>query len=94
MFQPHTKKNTFYRWANALALITIVYNLIEGVISVFFGYEDGTVALFGFGVDSFVEVISGLGIWHMIRSMKQNSSENHDNFERTALKVTGTAFIS
>jgi len=88
----NTQKETFYRWANALALITVFYNLIEGVVSVFFGYEDGTIALFGFGIDSFVEVISGLGIWHMIYRMRQNSSEDHDAFEKTALKVTGTAF--
>ena len=91
-FRPSTQINTFYRWANALALITIVYNLAEGIVSVWFGYEDGTVSLFGFGIDSFVEVISGLGIWHMIRRMKQNSSARHDAFEKTALKVTGTAF--
>lgn len=91
-FRPSTQREYFYRWANTLSLITIIYNLFEGVISVIFGYEDGTVALFGFGVDSFVEVISGLGIWHMIRRMKQNGSENHDVFEKTALKVTGTAF--
>ena len=86
------QRKTFYKWANALALITIFYNLIEGVVSVFFGYEDGTVALFGFGADSFVEVISGIGIWHMVRRMKQHSIEKHDEFEKTALKVTGTAF--
>ncbi len=91
-FRPGAQRNTFYRWANALALITIFYNLIEGIVSVFFGYEDGTVALFGFGLDSFVEVISGFGIWHMIRRMKQTGSESHDAFERTALRVTGTAF--
>ncbi len=91
-FRPSAQIATFYRWANALALITIFYNLIEGIVSVFFGYEDGTIALFGFGADSFVEVISGIGIWHMIRRMKQNSNENHDTFEKTALKVTGTAF--
>lgn len=92
LFRSDTPRETFYRWGNALALITVFYNLIEGIVSVFFGYEDGTVALFGFGADSFVEVISGIGIWHMIRRMKQNSNENHDAFERTALKVTGTAF--
>ena len=86
------QRKTFYKWANALALITIFYNLIEGVVSVFFGYEDGTVALFGFGADSFVEVISGIGIWHMVRRMKQHGTEKHDEFEKTALKVTGTAF--
>ncbi len=83
---------TFFRWANALALITIFYNLVEGMVSVFFGYEDGTIALFGFGIDSFVEVISGIGIWHMIRRMRRHSGEHHDAFEKTALKVTGTAF--
>jgi divalent metal cation (Fe/Co/Zn/Cd) transporter len=82
----------FYKWASALALITILYNLIEGVVSIVFGIEDGTVALFGFGVDSFVEVISGFGIWHMIRRMKGSPRDNQDRFERTALKVTGTAF--
>jgi divalent metal cation (Fe/Co/Zn/Cd) transporter len=92
VFRPDNRKETFFRWANGLALITIFYNLIEGIVSVFFGYEDGTVALFGFGIDSFVEVISGLGIWHMVRRMKQNNSESHDTFEKTALKVTGTAF--
>lgn len=91
-FRPNTQRESFYKWANALALITIFYNLIEGIVSVLFGYEDGTVALFGFGVDSFVEVISGLGIWHMIRRMRRNGSENHDVFEKTALKVTGIAF--
>jgi len=91
-FHPNAQRNTFYRWANTLALITIFYNLIEGIVSVFFGYEDGTVALFGFGIDSFVEVISGLGIWHMVRRMRQNGSESHDAFEKTALKVTGSAF--
>jgi divalent metal cation (Fe/Co/Zn/Cd) transporter len=86
------QRKTFFLWANTLALITIFYNLIEGVASVLFGYEDNTVALFGFGIDSFVEVISGIGIWHMIRRMKQNSNEDTDTFERTALRITGSAF--
>jgi divalent metal cation (Fe/Co/Zn/Cd) transporter len=91
-FRLDNRKKIFYKWASALALITVFYNLIEGMVSVFFGYEDGTVALFGFGIDSFVEVISGFGIWHMVKRMRQNGSESHDAFEKTALKVTGTAF--
>lgn len=83
---------SFYKWASTLALITIFYNLAEGVVSVFFGVEDETIALFGFGVDSFVEVISGVGIWHMVRRMRQNGNEDPDRFERTALKVTGASF--
>ncbi len=87
-----TGRVTFYKWATALALITIFYNLLEGAVSVFFGFEDGTIALFGFGVDSFVEVMSGVGIWHMVQGMKKNNDQHPDRFERTALKVTGTAF--
>jgi divalent metal cation (Fe/Co/Zn/Cd) transporter len=48
--------------------------------------------LFGFGVDSFVEVISGVGIWHMMRRIRNNGKENPDRFEQTALKITGSGF--
>ena len=88
-----TKKNSkLYSFASALAIITIAYNIIEGVVSVFFGVEDGSMVLFGFGVDSFVEVISGIGIWHMVRRIRNNDKENPDQFEQTALKITGTGF--
>src|SRR4030067_1530387 len=86
------KRANLYKWANILALITIFYNVIEGIVSVFFGFKDETIALFGFGIDSFVEVISGVGIWHMIRRLQQNGSEKQDRFEIDALRVTGTAF--
>jgi divalent metal cation (Fe/Co/Zn/Cd) transporter len=76
-----------------LSYITIGYNLVEGIVSTVFGAQDDTLALFGFGVDSFVEVISGIGIAHMIfRLRKEKDVTLHDSFEVTALKVTGTAF--
>ena len=77
-----------------LSLVTIFYNLAEGVISIYFGLDDETLALLGFGVDSFVEVISGIGILHMIIRMKRIGDDpaSRDKFERTALRVTGFAF--
>ena len=75
-----------------LSIITIVYNIAEGVVSIFFGLSDQTLALFGFGVDSFVEVISGIGIFHMIIRIKNSSPENRDQFESTALRITGFGF--
>ncbi|MBI5050488.1 MAG: cation transporter [Nitrospirae bacterium] len=86
------KKIHLYKWASALALITIFYNILEVIFSVYFGVKDETIALLGFGVDSFVEVISGIGIWHMIRRLRQNSNSNPDRFERQALQITGSAF--
>lgn len=81
-----------YKWAMILSVITITYNVIEGGIATWYGAHDETLALFGFGVDSFVEVISGLGIAHMIIRMQRNEFEGVDQFEITALKITGTVF--
>ncbi|MEJ2193649.1 MAG: hypothetical protein P8X73_02175 [Ignavibacteriaceae bacterium] len=66
--------NKLLRTAFILSLITIFYNIIEGLISVYFGAGDETLALFGFGADSFVEVISGIGIAHMIFRMKYSNT--------------------
>lgn len=80
------------RTAFTLSLVTIFYNIAEGLISVYFGASDDALALLGFGVDSFVEVISGIGIAHMILRMKYSKVETRDTFEKTALRITGTAF--
>jgi divalent metal cation (Fe/Co/Zn/Cd) transporter len=81
-------------WSYALwlALFTIFYNLAEGLISIFFGISDETVTLFGFGVDSFIEVMSGIGILAMVLRIRQNPDAPRSRFEQTALRVTGTAF--
>ena len=86
-----TDKTILYKYAVILAFITVFYNLAEGLISVYFGIQDETISLFGFGVDSFVEVISGIGIWHMLIRIK-TKGEERDEFEKTALRVTGTSF--
>lgn len=81
-----------YKVALGLAMFTIAYNLAEGLISTYLGYEDESLALFGFGADSFIEVISGLGIVHMVLRIQRNPDSNRDDFERTALRITGVAF--
>jgi divalent metal cation (Fe/Co/Zn/Cd) transporter len=87
-----SSKNRLYQMAGWLALITIYYNLLEGAVSVYFGFQDETLSLFGFGLDSFVEVISGIGVWHMVCRLRQSTDENPDRFEQRALKITGSAF--
>lgn len=85
-------KEQLYRTANLLAIFTIVYNLAEGGVSVWMGTADETLALFGFGVDSFIEVVSAIGVWHMLRRIRTNGNETRDEFEQRALRITGTAF--
>lgn len=84
--------DSLYKWASALAVITILYNLVEGIVSIAFGLGDESLSLLGFGVDSFVEVISGLGVWHMVQRIRRNPDSTRDQFERVALRITGTAF--
>jgi divalent metal cation (Fe/Co/Zn/Cd) transporter len=78
--------------ASLLAFLTIAYNLVEGGVSVWLGLSDETLALFGFGVDSFIEVISAVGVWHMLRRIRSNAGETRDEFERRALRITGASF--
>jgi divalent metal cation (Fe/Co/Zn/Cd) transporter len=92
MHKPIADNASLYRIASILAIVTIVYNILEGVISVYFGVDDDTLALFGFGLDSFVEVISGVGIWHMIQRIQRQPERDPDRFEITSLRITGTAF--
>lgn len=91
---PLTRLKQLHRMAFALSVFTIVYNVAEGLIATYFGYEDETFALFGFGLDSFIETISGIGIAHMIYRIRQNNDTTHDDFERTALRITGFAFYA
>lgn len=86
------KEQKLYDLAYRLSLFTIFYNVIEGVISMFMGYEDETLTLFGFGVDSFIEVMSGMGIAVMILRIRRNPGSPKSDFEIRALKITGTAF--
>jgi divalent metal cation (Fe/Co/Zn/Cd) transporter len=87
-----TDTGTLYRRASYLAVFTIIYNLVEGAVSVWFGAADETLALFGFGVDSFIEVISAVGVWHMLQRIRSNNGETRDEFEQRALSITGAAF--
>ena len=84
------------KWLNValwLSIVTIIYNIIEGLVSVYFGSTDDTLVLLGFGVDSFVEVISGIGILHMVLRMQRSEIKDFDKFERLALRITGVAFM-
>jgi len=60
------RRSELLRRGLLLEFVTVGWNLIEGVIAVFAALARGSVALLGFGVDSFVESISGsVLIWRL-----------------------------
>ena len=73
-----TSIQRLYKIALGLAIFTIIYNTAEGLISIWLGYEDGTLSLFGFGADSFIEVISGIGIGHMVVRIQYDHKDKKD----------------
>jgi divalent metal cation (Fe/Co/Zn/Cd) transporter len=87
-----SNEEKWWQLAFALGVFTIVYNLAEGIVATWLGYEDETLALFGFGLDSFIEMISGFGIVQMVRRIRHQPQSSRSPFEVTALRITGTSF--
>ena len=86
------QEDKLYKSARLLSIFTIIFNLFEGLVSVYFGYKDETLTLFGFGVDSFIEMISAAGIFIMVKRIMTNPQRNRNKFETTSLKITGMSF--
>jgi hypothetical protein len=82
----------YYQYALLLGVFTVLYNFIEGIVSVYFGVHDETLTLFGFGADSFIECLSGLGIIAMTWRIQNNPDTPKSAFEKTALQITGASF--
>lgn len=89
---PPADRKALYKTAMILAYVTVFYNIAEGAVSVWFGLEDETLSLLGFGLDSFAEVISGIGVLHMVLRLGRDCDASRDRFEQRALRITGGAF--
>lgn len=77
----------WHRRAERLAIFTIFYNVIEGLVSVLFGIREGSVALAGFGADSFIEVGSAFVVLWRLRAGKD------ENREPRGLRIIGRLFL-
>lgn len=83
--------------AASLAYLTIGWNVVEGVIAVSAAAAAGSVALLGFGLDSFVESASGLIVlWRLSRERRNTAvaAEAIEKLDRRAHRlVAGTLFL-
>ncbi len=66
---PLPTREDWLKKALGLAWLTVLYNLVEGGVSIGFGVADGSVSLWGFGLDSFVEVASALVVFWRLRDL-------------------------
>ncbi len=81
-------KNSYF-----LCLLSIIYNFAAGLVSIWFGPSNRSLAISGFAIDSFAEVIYGIGIIHLIgRIEKDHSIAMRDKFENSVLLISGILF--
>lgn len=76
------------RRAQLLAGASVTWNVVEAIIAITAGVVAGSIALIGFGLDSVVEVSSGLIILWQFRHALPESRE------RTALRLMAVSFFA
>lgn len=82
------------RRALLLSYFTVVYNILEGIVSIFAGLlAGGSIALIGFGMDSFVESLSGSVMIWRFRKYGKISEEEEEKVERRATKLIAYTFF-
>jgi divalent metal cation (Fe/Co/Zn/Cd) transporter len=74
-----------------LEYATVGYNVLEGVIAIGAGLMAGSIALVGFGIDSAIEVISGITLLWRLHS--DADEERREHIEQRALKIVGASFL-
>ena len=81
-------RSALIRRARLLAGASVAYNVLEAVIAIAAGLVAGSVALVGFGLDSTIEVSSGLIVLWQFRHVMPESRE------RAALRMMSIAFLA
>jgi hypothetical protein len=86
------KQRTGHEKALIAEYFTVGWNILEGIIAIAAGATAGSIALVGFGLDSFVEVTSGLVLIWRLRKHGFDDEEE-EVAERKAILVVGITFL-
>jgi divalent metal cation (Fe/Co/Zn/Cd) transporter len=78
--------------ARRLEGFTVGWNVLEGVVAIGAGGVASSIALIGFGVDSFIEVLSGLVMIWRLRAESAGHLPNEEA-ERRAIKLIAVTFF-
>ena len=77
-----------------LEYLTVGWNLLEGLVAVAAALAAGSVALLGFGIDSFVETGSGLIIvWRLRAEQGASDQRRTEAVERRAHRVDAASLV-
>jgi divalent metal cation (Fe/Co/Zn/Cd) transporter len=85
-------RSQLVRRGRKLEYFTVAYNSLEGLVSIMAGLIAGSVSLVGFGLDSIIEVTSGLALlWRLHHDLNESRREA---VERITLRIVGWCFVT
>ena len=85
-------RSALVRRGQRLEYFTIAYNSLEGLVSIVAGWIAGSVSLIGFGLDSLIEVTSGVALlWRLHEDLNESRREQ---VERFTLRIVGWCFVA
>lgn len=88
-----SRKTDLRRKALFLSYFTVGYNILEGLASLTAGFFSGSIALTGFGLDSFVESLSGMIMIWRFRKHGTLTIEEEEQTEQKAVRLIGYTFF-
>jgi len=92
MVEVALKRQAIAQRGKRLEYFTIAWNSLEGLVAVVAGVIAGSISLVGFGVDSFIEVMSGAALlWRMAVDAEVQTRERN---ERLSLRIVGACFLA
>jgi divalent metal cation (Fe/Co/Zn/Cd) transporter len=78
-----------------LEYLTVAWNVVEGTVAVTAAVLAGSVALLGFGIDSFVEMASGLVLlWRLRAESRHRDAEAVLRIDRQARKLVAISLMA
>jgi divalent metal cation (Fe/Co/Zn/Cd) transporter len=87
-------RNQLLRGALRLEWLTVGWNIVEGLVSVAAALAAGSVALLGFGIDSFVESFSGgILLWRLQAERHDMSAAEIERLDRRARKLVAVSLF-
>jgi divalent metal cation (Fe/Co/Zn/Cd) transporter len=88
-------RRALVRHGLGLEYLTVGWNVVEGTVSVFAALAAGSIALLGFGIDSFVETFSGaILIWRLRAERELHDAEEIERLDRRAHKLVALSLFA
>ena len=77
-----------------LEYLTVGWNIVEGLVAITAALAAGSVALMGFGIDSFVESASGsILTWRLLAERRATGEERIEQVERRAQLLVASSLV-